>query len=99
MPPNIGCYPVYLGMPVQIQFYVGAIEDLQVALVSAKVEGDVQSATITFFGVLLKEFQSDFFVRDTSFKGLKNPMAKPDIVLLAENEASWVQSQCPLGHF
>ena len=43
---------------------------------------------MTFFNVLSEEFQPGFFVRDTSSRGLKNPMAKPDIILLAENEVS-----------
>ena len=65
-----------------------AIQLLQAAFGKAKVESDVQAATMTFFDVLLDEFLPGFFVRDTSSKGLKNPMAKPDIILLAENEAS-----------
>lgn len=69
-------------------FPVDAIRLLQAAFGKAKVESDVQAATMTFFNVLSEEFQPGFFVRDASSRGLKNPMAKPDIILLAENEAS-----------
>ena len=69
-------------------FLVEAIQLLEVALDKARVERDVQEATMTFFKVLSEEFQPGFFVRDTSSSGLKNPMAKPDIILLAENEVS-----------
>ena len=54
----------------------------------ASAEVQVQKATVAFFEVLVEEFAPCFSVHDTSSKGLKNPMAKPDIVLLAENEAS-----------
>ena len=69
-------------------FPVDAIQLLQAAFGKARVERDVQEATMTFFNVLSEEFQPAFFVRDTSSRGLKNPMAKPDIILLAESEAS-----------
>ena len=69
-------------------FPVDAIQLLQAAFGKARYESDVQEATMTFFNVLSEEFQPAFFVRDTSSRGLKNPMAKPDIILLAESEAS-----------
>ena len=69
-------------------FPVDAIQLLQAAFGKARIKNDVQEATMTFFNVLLEEFQPGFFVRDTSSRGLKNPMAKPDIILLAESEAS-----------